>query len=39
MWFLGMGEYNHLAFNDTREDFESDGFYLIVIINEDCRLQ
>ncbi len=37
--FVGIGENGHLAFNDPPADFETDKPYLIVELDEACRLQ
>lgn len=37
--FVGIGENGHLAFNDPPADFETDEPYLIVELDEACRLQ
>ena len=37
--FVGIGENGHLAFNDPPADFESDNPYLVVELDETCRLQ
>jgi len=37
--FLGIGENGHLAFNDPPADFETREPYLIVKLDEACRLQ
>jgi len=37
--FLGIGENGHLAFNDPPADFETNEPYLIVNLDEACRLQ
>ncbi|MCX6222943.1 MAG: glucosamine-6-phosphate deaminase [Bacteroidia bacterium] len=37
--FVGIGENSHLAFNDPPADFETEEAYLVVTLNEDCRLQ
>jgi glucosamine-6-phosphate deaminase len=37
--FLGIGENGHLAFNDPPADFEIEAPYLIVTLDEACRLQ
>jgi glucosamine-6-phosphate deaminase len=37
--FVGIGENAHLAFNDPPADFETDEPYLIVELDEACRLQ
>jgi glucosamine-6-phosphate deaminase len=37
--FVGIGENGHLAFNDPPADFEKDEPYLIVELDEACRLQ
>jgi glucosamine-6-phosphate deaminase len=37
--FLGMGENGHLAFNDPPADFETEKPYLIVTLDDDCKLQ
>jgi|ERR1700691_1625838 glucosamine-6-phosphate deaminase len=37
--FVGIGENGHLAFNDPPADFETNEPYLIVKLDEACRLQ
>ncbi len=37
--FLGIGENGHLAFNDPPADFEVEDPYLVVSLDEACRLQ
>lgn len=37
--FVGVGENGHLAFNDPPADFETNEPYLIVNLDEACRLQ
>ena len=37
--FIGIGENGHLAFNDPPADFETDDPYIIVNLDERCRLQ
>jgi glucosamine-6-phosphate deaminase len=37
--FVGIGENGHLAFNDPPADFETDEPYLIVELDEACRMQ
>ena len=37
--FVGIGENGHLAFNDPPVDFETEEPYLIVNLDEACRLQ
>lgn len=37
--FVGIGENGHLAFNDPPADFETEKPYLIVELDEACRLQ
>jgi glucosamine-6-phosphate deaminase len=37
--FVGIGENGHLAFNDPPADFETNEPYLIVNLDEACRLQ
>ncbi len=37
--FCGIGENGHLAFNDPPADFETDEPYLVVKLDETCRLQ
>lgn len=37
--FVGIGENGHLAFNDPPADFETNDPYLIVKLDEACRLQ
>lgn len=36
---VGIGENGHLAFNDPPADFESDEPYIIVELDEPCRMQ
>ncbi len=36
---VGIGENGHLAFNDPPADFENDSPYLVVELDEPCRLQ
>ncbi|MCO8124067.1 glucosamine-6-phosphate deaminase [Stieleria sp. TO1_6] len=36
---VGIGENGHLAFNDPPADFETDDPYLIVDLDQECRLQ
>lgn len=36
---VGIGENGHLAFNDPPADFETEDPYLIVELDEECRLQ
>jgi glucosamine-6-phosphate deaminase len=36
---VGIGENGHLAFNDPPADFESEAAYLVVALDEACRLQ
>ena len=36
---VGIGENGHLAFNDPPADFETDDPYIIVNLDERCRLQ
>jgi glucosamine-6-phosphate deaminase len=36
---VGIGENGHLAFNDPPADFETENPYLIVNLDEPCRLQ
>ena len=36
---VGIGENGHLAFNDPPADFETDAPYLVVRLDERCRLQ
>jgi glucosamine-6-phosphate deaminase len=36
---VGIGENGHLAFNDPPADFETDKPYLVVNLDEPCRLQ
>ncbi len=36
---VGIGENGHLAFNDPPADFETDRPYLIVELDEPCRMQ
>jgi glucosamine-6-phosphate deaminase len=37
--FVGIGENGHLAFNDPPADFTADEPYIIVTLDEPCRLQ
>jgi glucosamine-6-phosphate deaminase len=37
--FVGIGENGHLAFNDPPADFETEEPYLVVELDEACRLQ
>jgi glucosamine-6-phosphate deaminase len=37
--FVGIGENSHLAFNDPPADFEINEPYIVVTLNEECRLQ
>lgn len=37
--FVGIGENAHLAFNDPPADFETEKPYLVVDLDEKCRLQ
>jgi glucosamine-6-phosphate deaminase len=37
--FVGIGENGHLAFNDPPADFETEEPYIIVNLDEPCRLQ
>lgn len=37
--FVGIGENGHLAFNDPPADFETDDPYIVVELDERCRLQ
>jgi glucosamine-6-phosphate deaminase len=37
--FLGIGENGHIAFNDPPADFETEEPYIIVKLDEACRLQ
>ena len=37
--FVGIGENGHLAFNDPPADFEIDDPYILVELDEPCRLQ
>ena len=37
--FVGIGENGHLAFNDPPADFKTEEPYLIVSLDEACRLQ
>ena len=36
---IGIGENGHLAFNDPPADFETDQAYLVVDLDDACRLQ
>jgi glucosamine-6-phosphate deaminase len=37
--FVGIGENGHLAFNDPPADFETEEPYLVVNLDEKCRMQ
>ena len=37
--FVGIGENGHLAFNDPPADFETEAPYIVVELDERCRLQ
>jgi glucosamine-6-phosphate deaminase len=37
--FVGIGENGHLAFNDPPADFETEAAYIVVNLDEACRLQ
>lgn len=37
--FVGIGENCHLAFNDPPADFETEEAYIVVELDEKCRLQ
>ena len=37
--FIGIGENGHLAFNDPPADFETEQPFIVVELDEDCRLQ
>jgi glucosamine-6-phosphate deaminase len=37
--FIGIGENGHLAFNDPPADFETEDPYIVVDLDEKCRLQ
>jgi glucosamine-6-phosphate deaminase len=37
--FLGIGENGHLAFNDPPADFQTDEPYIVVNLDEACRMQ
>jgi glucosamine-6-phosphate deaminase len=37
--FVGIGENGHLAFNDPPADFETDVPYIVVELDEVCRMQ
>ena len=37
--FIGIGENGHLAFNDPPADFETEDPYIIVDLDEKCRMQ
>lgn len=37
--FVGIGENGHLAFNDPPADFETEDPYIVVELDERCRLQ
>ncbi|MCB0841181.1 MAG: glucosamine-6-phosphate deaminase [Bacteroidetes bacterium] len=36
---IGIGENGHLAFNDPPADFQTEEPYIVVELDEDCRLQ
>ena len=36
---VGIGENGHLAFNDPRADFDTEKPYLVVTLDEPCRMQ
>ncbi len=37
--FVGIGENCHLAFNDPPADFDTENAYIVVALDEKCRLQ
>lgn len=37
--FIGIGENGHLAFNDPPADFETEAPYIVVDLDEKCRMQ
>lgn len=37
--FVGIGENGHLAFNDPPADFETEEPYIVVTLDEPCRMQ
>ena len=37
--FVGIGENGHLAFNDPPADFDTEAAYLVVNLDQECRLQ
>jgi len=37
--FIGIGENGHIAFNDPPADFETEEPYIVVDLDEKCRLQ
>lgn len=37
--FVGIGENGHLAFNDPPADFETEAPYLVIQLDEKCRMQ
>ncbi len=37
--FIGIGENGHLAFNDPPADFQTEEPYIVVALDEACRLQ
>src|SRR5690606_37976817 len=37
--FVGIGENGHLAFNDPPADFETEKPYLVVDLDQACRMQ
>lgn len=37
--FIGIGENGHLAFNDPPADFETEEPYIVVDLDEKCRMQ
>jgi glucosamine-6-phosphate deaminase len=37
--FIGIGENGHIAFNDPPADFETEAPYIVVDLDEKCRLQ
>ena len=39
MAFVGIGENGHLAFNDPPADFKTESPYIVVELDEACRLQ
>ncbi|HUU38095.1 MAG TPA: 6-phosphogluconolactonase [Candidatus Desulfaltia sp.] len=37
--FIGIGENGHIAFNDPPADFETRDAYIVVILDERCKMQ